>query len=652
MWNILGIEPTTDLNIIKAAYKELLKTYHPEDDPEGYQRLRKAFDDARKYVKNNKNKTQSIKEEYELDSKLKDENTYNNAAYTNEHYNEGTNEDNNNENLEEELEANTETNTEKTSSFNLFSDIVDEIGSFNNNDSSLESEEQTDEQTSNQKDDDLVNSFIEDVKNLYNDYNKRINLFNWKKLFDTSLFIDLDLKIKINKELIKFLFECHYFPKEIWTYLDSIFEWSSYDTSLYDDVDPKHFAFIAYGKLNEDPHGVFEYNIDTDDDNFDYETFIMYRTLSFQGLLLNGLNSPEIYLPLAYDLNKKDRILLRIYCEYLKRIGNTSLGLKISRSYIELHSKDINSYMYHAYFCYEEGCYAEALNSCDILIKISTNSDYILLKSKCCLELKDYEYAYYLIKRAVDDDPSDFEANLLSDVVTPLYIKHLKSKNNSSDRKKARKLKSELYKNESVISVVFRNSITIIWNIIKLILLSPLYLFIRAPKIIKSIIVAGVLISLIAHGFNSSSDEPSQEVDKSEKPTIETVDESTEKPQKEVYFVKTLIGKDWVYFLNTVMTFKPDVFYGDPSLKDKPNISAYLFCYKIRGKNFLLILSPEEKAKYDDDTNIFYYTNKNIVPSRKSIAAIVNSVNTNTKFTLNVNNTFFFEEKNEVLNNE
>ena len=45
-WHILQIEPTSDERAIKRAYAKLLKTTRPDDDAEGYQRLREAFDEA------------------------------------------------------------------------------------------------------------------------------------------------------------------------------------------------------------------------------------------------------------------------------------------------------------------------------------------------------------------------------------------------------------------------------------------------------------------------------------------------------------------------------------------------------------------------------------------------------------------------------
>ena len=48
---ILEIEETKDLASIKSAYYKKLKTVNPEDDPEGFKRLRKAYEEANEYAK-------------------------------------------------------------------------------------------------------------------------------------------------------------------------------------------------------------------------------------------------------------------------------------------------------------------------------------------------------------------------------------------------------------------------------------------------------------------------------------------------------------------------------------------------------------------------------------------------------------------------
>ncbi|MBO6163061.1 MAG: hypothetical protein J6O53_07380 [Eubacterium sp.] len=46
IWTILKIEPTRDKEQLKKAYRKVLVTVHPEDDPEGFQALRAAYEEA------------------------------------------------------------------------------------------------------------------------------------------------------------------------------------------------------------------------------------------------------------------------------------------------------------------------------------------------------------------------------------------------------------------------------------------------------------------------------------------------------------------------------------------------------------------------------------------------------------------------------
>ena len=45
-WNELGLSGPAELSEIRAAYARKLKTAHPEEDPEGFQRLHTAYQEA------------------------------------------------------------------------------------------------------------------------------------------------------------------------------------------------------------------------------------------------------------------------------------------------------------------------------------------------------------------------------------------------------------------------------------------------------------------------------------------------------------------------------------------------------------------------------------------------------------------------------
>lgn len=50
-WEILGIEQTLNLDAIRQAYLALLPSFHPESDPQGFQQLRQAYEQAQRAAK-------------------------------------------------------------------------------------------------------------------------------------------------------------------------------------------------------------------------------------------------------------------------------------------------------------------------------------------------------------------------------------------------------------------------------------------------------------------------------------------------------------------------------------------------------------------------------------------------------------------------
>ena len=61
-WNILELEPTQDVSAIKRAYAAKSRTCHPEDDPDGFLRLREAYQAALDYAQGGEEAAEAAQE--------------------------------------------------------------------------------------------------------------------------------------------------------------------------------------------------------------------------------------------------------------------------------------------------------------------------------------------------------------------------------------------------------------------------------------------------------------------------------------------------------------------------------------------------------------------------------------------------------------
>ena len=59
IWETLGIEPTTNIKLIRRRYAELVRLYHPEDQPEIYQEIVEAYQEALTYARSRKTRLEN-----------------------------------------------------------------------------------------------------------------------------------------------------------------------------------------------------------------------------------------------------------------------------------------------------------------------------------------------------------------------------------------------------------------------------------------------------------------------------------------------------------------------------------------------------------------------------------------------------------------
>ena len=80
-WEILGIEPTHDVKLIRRRYAELVRLYHPEDQPEIYQQIVEAYQSALREARSKKTRQESGRSEASSTQQLNEqENRTTNSA--------------------------------------------------------------------------------------------------------------------------------------------------------------------------------------------------------------------------------------------------------------------------------------------------------------------------------------------------------------------------------------------------------------------------------------------------------------------------------------------------------------------------------------------------------------------------------------------
>ncbi|WP_203364350.1 DUF1266 domain-containing protein [Bacillus sp. REN10] len=353
IWETLEIEPTDNISIIKKAYAKKLKTHHPEDDPEGYQRLREAYDSAIKKAK-----------QMGLDSSLQED-----------------------------------TKQEETSNTTRWFDVTDELTST----TTLERP---------------VNTFMEEVETLYDDFFARIELKNWEKLLNSDVVWDVQHTNTLQNRLILFLEDHYYLPRPIWELFDQMFHWCEREKELIEEYNEELIQLLLQ-HINGTREMRYQFFEKIDD--LDYELFLQLREEVQLALMENDLEATEDLLKEAYQLYSKDPDLLYMQGIYYMRTGHTEQALQSFNEVLSICPNDPDGLMYRARIRYDNSQFSKAVNDCkQLLSHHPKHADAMLLIVKCYLEIGEDEQAYNWADKCRKISPGHLEIySRLSQSVDP-----------------------------------------------------------------------------------------------------------------------------------------------------------------------------------------------------------------------------------------
>lgn len=376
IWSILEIEPTTETSIIKKAYAKKLKIFHPEDDPEGYQKLREAFDSALKYAKNNK--VQHIKENnvsgqnnlLEQHEPLKENNLSEQNEHTEEHK------------LIEQNEFKQEENDDDLSSKKFRKlKIIEESHLYKNDDLSNKKfrklkiieeyhyNESNDSNYSNdfEKSKQLIDQLFENLTDLYKDFFKRIEIKNWQEALNAEIIWHLDFREDISRRMIKFLDDHRHIPQNILQFLNDDFKWTENEEKLK-SYSNYNFLSYFYSQINGEKGNRYCYF--RKDIQIDYDKYLDYRDTAAKLIRQNKIYEVWQYLEPAYNMYSYDPDLLCMMGEYyLREKGKWKKHIWAFNAASKLNEEDIETKLYQAEIFLKTENVKQAIKLCKVILK-------------------------------------------------------------------------------------------------------------------------------------------------------------------------------------------------------------------------------------------------------------------------------------------
>lgn len=368
-WAVLGIDPTTDESVIKKAYAKQLQVHHPEEDPEGYQLLREAYEWAKERAR-----------------ELKDEEAYSDI---------------------DESEW-----TEKTNDITYEEIAVMQQTSWQA-DLSVEAEPERHP----------AQMFFERMEELYDDFLRRIDPEEWNTLMTNDYMWNMEYQRERLNGLLYFLEDHRHLPRAVWEILDQSFQLLEEKEFLLEAYDEDEIAFII-GQIQgtaELGYACFQgKRLD-----FDIEHYLTLRQDAQTLLIEDNPVAARDDLAEASAMFKEDPDLQLMRAKCYIRLGQKPEAMSCLQHVLELKPDEHEARLLLAHIFYEERRFDEALRECEFLQQQEVlNQDILSIYGNAQIELGAVEKVWkqYTQTKLLWQEFYHFRYNLL---LLRLRNKHL-----------------------------------------------------------------------------------------------------------------------------------------------------------------------------------------------------------------------------------
>ncbi|GFZ90411.1 hypothetical protein GCM10008018_40870 [Paenibacillus marchantiophytorum] len=275
IWNTLGIDPSGDSSVIKRAYAKQLKLHHPEDDPEGYQRLREAYDQALRQAKQQSNRSVNRIVSEEEDEQQEDQRVSVSPRI-----------------VLQEVDHQQESQHVSVSNRIMILPEQDHVP---------------------RSPEHQLNEFMGKVKMIYHTFISRIDTDCWLELMNDDVMWNVNLQRSVYERMLNFLESHPYLPRSVWQLLEGSFRWK--EKALEDrDLFSKRYPNVFIYALEDQQYATsLRYSFLADAGNIDYDAFLHYRVMALRALKDHDLQTAEEMLNKACEVFPSDPDLLRLH---------------------------------------------------------------------------------------------------------------------------------------------------------------------------------------------------------------------------------------------------------------------------------------------------------------------------------------------------
>ncbi len=375
-WDFLGLEPTVDAKAIRRAYANLLRTYHPEDDPEGFKALREAYE-------------QALEESRRLNVEGPDD-TDAKARPTPENPNE------------------TPTRTHDAREETRHETRVDDIKS-------------------------AVDAFMQRAGEIYQDFPRRIDVAQWQTLFKDDVLWNLEVKHNISFNLFNAIANTGHVPGEVFGLFEEVFGWLEQQLELDEHFSEEqlHFVFgsIVSRGWSLGYQGLQGLEAEQGDE------FIRRRAQGAQALDNGDIRVALEHLRAAHEIapEQPDNLFLLGIAQVMS--GDREGARACFEKLIEASPTTVDGYSQSAGLLYEAGEYGAALSRYQQALEHAPNAPTLLRAvADCYFQHGDYLPAKMLYQQVSDELPFDFYTRIQLIEVNQALLKHYREQLESSPK--------------------------------------------------------------------------------------------------------------------------------------------------------------------------------------------------------------------------